>query len=297
MRKTGFLISILVLFGCPGAGRSRADKVETVGCLSTKSGQLKLTDEDGNVYSLVGQTASLASQIGDQLRVSGVQEHPPTRPTEHSAPETTLRVTRVESLLHANPDGVRPALGDVATWEDYTDRKYGVRFRYPRTFKHSDDQIPGDDSNFVDRDRAAAVLLESRRVPLDTYSNSNFLGGSFNASVDSNIRGNGTCRQFRSFWPERTSTRLVHGIEYAQTLAVEGAAAQASSLYWFHTFRNGLCYEFTFVFDEQNGTGMTLPCSIQWVLERNEFELMDAILSGISFTKPAVGYVGDVPKK
>ena len=31
---------------------------------------------------------------------------------------------------------------------------------------------------------------------------------------------------------------------------------------------------------------MMLPCEIQWVSEKNEFELMESVLSRISFTKP-----------
>jgi hypothetical protein len=120
----------------------------------------------------------------------------------------------------------------------------------------------------------------------ETYPSSNFVGGAFAVIVDPNIQSEGTCRQFRSFWPEHTSSTNIHGIKYAQTLFVGAAAGTASAVHYFHTFQNGLCYEFDFDFNEENGTGMDLPCSMQWMSDRSESESMQQFLSQISFLTP-----------
>ena len=202
-----------------------------------------------------------------------------------------MRVTNVETVLHVSPSGVRPLIGDVATWDGYTDHDYGVRFRYPKafeTFEHRGIQDPHVESNFINQDRTLVVSFESLGIPPGTYPNSNFEDGSFTALVNPRIRSEGTCRQFSSFWPEHTSTRTIHGIKYSQTLSVGVAAGSVSSVYSFHTFQNGFCYEFDFAFDARNTTGMMLTCSTQWVSERNEFELMEALLSQVRFFTPKV---------
>src|SRR5215469_10272378 len=51
-------------------------KVEVLGCLSKESGQLKLTDEDGNVFDLIGWTDWLRRHTGDELKATGIQAHP-----------------------------------------------------------------------------------------------------------------------------------------------------------------------------------------------------------------------------
>ena len=311
MRKTLLPISIAILLissiavgqsrapGLGGQGKAASSsEVDVVGCLSNESGKLKLTDEDGNMYYLIGRVAGLMGHIGDELDVTGIQEHPPTAPTEHSIPETILRVTEVEIVLHMSPFGVPPVLGDVATWDSYTNHNYGVSFRYPKTFEHSEEQAARVESNFVDQDKTVAVSFESLGIPRETYPNSNFVGGSFTAFVDSSIRSEGTCRQFSSFWPEHTSSRAIHGVKYIQTLFAGAAAGTGSTTYYFHTYQNGLCYEFDFDFDGANGTGMMLMCSTQWVVDRNEFELMDAVLSQIGFLAPEFkASVGGKPRQ
>jgi hypothetical protein len=299
MRIERLLASILMLFapyvaagqsGAPESTRREkaqaSSEVDIVGCLTRQSGKLKLTDEDGNVYYLIGQTAGLKSQIGDELDITGIQEHPPAPLMEHSLPETTLRVTNVETVLHKNPAGVRPVLAGTDTWETYTDHKNGVRFRYPKTFEHGEGPDSHAGSNFVDQNDDAAYSFESISVPKKTYPNSNFFGGSFTAAVNPNIRGEGTCGQFSSFWPKRTFARTIRGVKYVQTVSGSVAAGTGSSLYYFHTFQNGSCYEFVFDFVEATGTGIMLTCSLQWVSERNEFALMDALLSQVTFLTP-----------
>jgi len=258
--------------------------VNVVGCLSEQSGSFKLTDEDGNVYDLAGQTAGLEKHVGDELEVSGLQPHPPIPPSEHSLPETTLHVTAIKTLLHVSPEGVPPVLGDL--WDSYTSQNYGFELRYSRKFGYRDGEDTHPQANFVDEDKASASSLVSLGIPAETYPESNFVEGSFTAIVAPGIRSEGTCTQFGAFLPEYTSSLTIHGVKYAKTLSAGVAMGTTSSEYYFHTFQNGLCYELAFEFREANGTGMPLTCSVQRVSERNEFELMNAVLSQARFLTP-----------
>jgi hypothetical protein len=64
--------------------------------------------------------------------------------------------------------------------------------------------------------------------------------------------------------------------------------------YHLRTFQNGFCYEFKFEFVELDGTGIDKPCLIQWLSRKNEQQLLDALLSRVSFVAP--GRVAGKPR-
>src|SRR5215469_15339439 len=141
-------------------------------------------------------------------------------------PETTLHVSDAQVVLQ-NPSGVRPRLGNLSAWHSNANRTYGVRFRYPTTFKTAEVQALHIQPDFVSRDLSAAVVIEGATIPEEMFPTTNFLGGSFIAYVDPSISNEGACGQFRSFWPEHSSSPTIHGINYTQTLSVEGSLAHA----------------------------------------------------------------------
>ncbi len=298
MRRSCLLIVVLLSIGGAAAQKcvsqsavetqaaAPPSKVDVVGCLSKQAGKLKLTDEDGIIYELIGHTAGLKNQIGDELDVTGTEHQPLEPATDHPVPDKTLRVTNVETVLHMNPSGVPPVLGRVATWNIYTNPNDGLHFRYPKVFDDREDGASGTESNFADWGKVPPIRIKSLAMPQGIYPDSNYQGGQLTAFVDSNIQSEGACRQFSSFWPEHTSTRTVHGITYAQTVSGEVGMGHVSTVYYFHIFHHGLCYELDFTFEGHNTTGMPLPCTNQWVSEQNEFELMDALLSQVTFLPP-----------
>jgi hypothetical protein len=114
---------LAVLLGVPGQDKTsnqsptsqgEESEVDVVGCLTRESGKLQISDE-GNVHDLLGHAAELRNHVGDEMDIIGMQKHPSTRPTNRSSPETNLKVTVVETVLHKNPLGVRPLLGHAAT--------------------------------------------------------------------------------------------------------------------------------------------------------------------------------------
>jgi hypothetical protein len=266
------------------ARAGQTDDDSAVGCLSKKSGKLKLTDENGKIYDLTGYPAGLGNQIGDELEVSGTEDVQAEPLTEDSLPEITLKVTAVRTILHRKVSGVRPSLSSVASWVRYRDKTYGVSFSYPRTFEPLEESDPHVAEDFVSRN--GVVRLQTISVPREAYPNSNFLRGSFTSFVNPTIRSEGTCRQFASFWPEHTSTFTVNKTNFTETVGDGVAAGTASDKYYLHAYQNGLCYEFAFDFDEEDGTGMPLVCAVQWVSAQNERELMKSLLSQVTFSIP-----------
>lgn len=259
------------------------NEVKVLGCLDSQNGKLTLTDEDGNIYDLTGAPAGLGKQAGDELEISGVEGGPPKPPNEHLSPETTLKVTSVKTALRKSPAGVQPVLGELASWETYSDKTYGLSLNYPKAFKRLNQDEAPVTPNFVDPNGVVSLL--SLGVPQATYPGSNFASGSVSVYVDPAIGTEGTCRQFASTSPGPASFE-VNGINFAETELIEGSLAAAADGYYLNTYQHGLCYEFVFDFFGEDGTGLPLLCSLQWVSHQNQRDLMNSVLSSVSFTVP-----------
>ena len=269
--------------------------------MDRKEGRFELTNAFWWViYYLTGQTAGLENHIGDEVTVHGLEvpSPPPSTPTtstEERRPPT-LQVTSVEFMVHKKPEGVRPILGNLDTWVKYENPLYGVRLRYPATFGDANAEYVQEQTNFAGQEPTTGNSIVNVSIPRNTYPESNFVGGGFTVFVDPRIRSDGTCKQFRSFWPEHTGSTTVDGVTYSRTLEVGVAGGTAGAAYYFHTFQHGLCYEFAFEFAEENGGGMDVPCAIQWVSEDNHFEQMRSVLSTVSFQIPqSNGTTPEVP--
>ncbi|PYV21479.1 MAG: hypothetical protein DMG27_20690 [Acidobacteria bacterium] len=208
--------------------------------------------EDGKVYDLIGHAAELRRQIGDKLEVSGSEDVPLTPPQGHTWPESNLRVTSVKTIFHKNPAGVRPHLGDVAHWRSYKNKTYGLALHYPETLERLDEPAFLGGSDFVDED--GVVTLQGFAVTGEMYPNANFGGGSFTVFVNPTIRSKGTCRQFG--WLMRPIPALTaRGIQYPGVSRTGVATGHASDQYHFHTYQNGLCYEFASTSDGTRARG------------------------------------------
>jgi len=187
--------------------------------------------------------------------------------------------------LRKNPAGVQPQLGDPGGWSNFTDKRFGVVVRYPKTFLQQDGEPVWLPSNFVDL--TGILTLHARSIPRQVYSGSNFVDGTFGVAVDPSIRSEGTCLQFGSTTPGYTLSRTLDGIRYAQTQIVDAGMGKAEIVYHLHTFQNGFCYEFTVEFVEADGTGLEpFSCNIQWLSKDNEQKLLDSLLSQVSFLAP-----------
>jgi hypothetical protein len=254
------------------------------GCLVEKNGAFRLRGQ-GFLYILKGHEKELAGHDGDEVHVTGTMVLPQGVAATHSSRIPTIKVKTVEILHDNNPAGKAPALGPVAGRQTTLSPLYGLRFRVPGTFTDSKPFFFSISANFVDPE--GGETLGSFAFPSETYENTNFRGGSFAVFVNPRIHSEGACSAFRDFLPKASSSVTFREIRFALTLLGSGAAGSQMVLYYFHTYQNGLCYEFNFDFDESDSTGWDFPlCAVQWIYRRNERQLTDALLSNVRFVKP-----------
>ena len=252
------------------------------GCVARRSGALVLNDGEGDAGSLLkGNTAGLASHIGDELSVTGEM----STVGQGSAAQQVLTVSSYTVLFRTNPNGVQPRLGDPGTWVSFRSAKFGAGVRYPKEWSMSANEEVDVWSNFVTQEGAEMLLV--RDVPQAAYPGSNFLGGQFALYVDPSVQDAGACRQFSSTdWG--TSRETVNGMSWAEAKSTDAAATDGEIVYAAHTFRNGYCYEVALEFDEANGNGWDLLCTTQWLTRANEHKLLTALLSQVSLAEPQV---------
>lgn len=270
-----------------------AAKVRVVGCLAEQSGKLDLTDKDGNVYHLIAYSSGLGKHVGDELDVSGTEAAPLSRSAEGGSPESTLSVTSWRVLLHPSTEGMRPTVSKITNLRNYSNATYGVGIRVPQSFPALENSDVMSTPNFVED--SGIVQLLAVEMPRDVYPDTNFVGAQFTVFVNPKIQSAETCKQFSTFWPPHTFSRTVHGVLYAQTLDVGVATGTEYAKYSLHTYQNGLCYEFAFAMGEENPGMQDLPCTVHALGEKQEMELMDVLLSRVSYFKPENQHVPDRP--
>lgn len=269
----------------PSSSTGAAAEADKTGCLEKKGGVFRLTGP-GPSYNLIGHEKELAGHVGDELRVIGTMfpQQPP--PPKGTTPVPTLHVKTVEILHVNNPAGRAPVLGPVAGWKTYSNPKYGIRLHVPETFVHTRPKPNWINwsHNFVAWE--GDEVLSSFSLPDKVYPNANFSGGHLVISVSPAIRSEGTCLQFRRYFSKWTSLHTIQGITFSDTINGGVGSGMASVFHYLHAYRNGLCYQFFFTFNMGSFNGSDNPsCSIQWINHKNEFQLIDAVLSAVRFVK------------
>ena len=201
--------------------------------------------------------------------------------------EYAFEVASFRTLVRKSPaeSAKLPRLGKPKDWSTFRDKDFGVVVRHPKyTFLQQDVEPCCIQSDFVNP--TGILTLHIWDVPKDVYPGSNFLGGTIEVAVDPTIRSEGTCRQFGLTTLKDTLSKTFGALKYAETQTGGVAAGTGYGDDHLHTFQNGFCYEFNFEFVELDGTGIDKPCLIQWLSRKNEQQLLDALLSRVSFVAP-----------
>jgi len=252
-----------------------------MGCVSEASGKLILTEESGDTYFLEGHAAELRAHVGDELSVSGRIR----AAGQEGSGDYAIGVVGFKTILRKSPTGMQPRLGEPSDWSTFKDNRFGILIRHPKTFLKQDVEPYFLQSNFVDP--TGILTLHIWNIPREVYRGSNLKGGAFAVYVDPKIRTGGTCLQFGSAEAGYTLSKALGSVRYSQTLIAGVGMGTEDIRYHLHTFQNGFCYEFTFGFDQADGTGMESSfCLIQWLSNSNEQKLVDSLLSRVSFVTP-----------
>ena len=270
----------------PSSSAGVVAEADKTGCLEKKGGVFRLS-APGVSCNLIGHEKELAGHVGDELEVTGTMfpEQPP--PPKDVTPVNTLHVETVE-ILHINsPAGRAPVLGPVAGWKAYSNPKYGLQLRVPETFVHTNPKPNWINwsHNFVAWE--GDEVLSSFSFPDKVYPNTNFFGGHFVVSVNPAIHSEGTCLPFKEYMSKLTSLHTIQGITFSDTINGGVGGGISSEFHYLHAYQNGLCYQFFFTFNMGDFNGSDNPrCSVQWINNQNELQLIDALLSAVRFVKP-----------
>lgn len=268
-------------------GPALCQSVTIDGCLGKGKNGGYILNGSGfeNSYRLIGKTSGLFDQIGDELKVTGVLGHAPRATGKQGSAMTTLRVKSIETIVHQIRNQT-PNLGPLADWKSFADQKYGVRVKYPKIFETAPGPYDGSQTNFIPK--AAPTTLISLEIPRETYPNTTFGGGSLDISVGGGITHEGTCRQFELFDPRYLNTKTIGGHLYGHATTGDASMGSDTDTQTFHTFQNGICYEFAFSFYMRSHNGLDLICSVHWFDTAFENALIEAVLSQVSFSTPLV---------
>jgi hypothetical protein len=283
--RVGAFVAIFLLGMAAFCQSKGAEETTVEGCLSEKAGVFALDNGFGQGRTLLtGKTVGLSSHVGDELSVTGFTQ-PASNETD--VPEA-LDVSSFRTILKRQPDGVQPQIRDSATWSSFRSAKFGVGMRNPSKWTALAEEQLGISANFVND--KGIEFLHAGDVPREVYPDSNFVGGQFALIVDSAIGNAGSCRQFGKAEEGVTSLRI-NGVAYSEAGTSSVGMGTGHSTYSVHTFQNGYCYEFDLEFDEQDGTGMDLACTVQWLTGENEQRFLKSLVSQVSFAVPEMPYV------
>jgi hypothetical protein len=115
MRHLLFLASILLLGltwavaqnttattnkGYSQTSTSTGSQTSVEGCLSSSAGKYMLTDKEGKMYELTGDTSKLAEHVGHEIKVTGTESAGSAASTGTMSKESTEATLDVTSFKH-----------------------------------------------------------------------------------------------------------------------------------------------------------------------------------------------------
>jgi hypothetical protein len=259
----------------------KPDSIAVEGCLSNTGSPgfflLSNTDElPRPSYRITGPASVLERYANewDTVRIVGVI-------TGYGDPPTI----RTKSIRLIHRQIIRsPELGKSSDWHAYSNADYGVSIKYPASFQPPPDQPDQQQSsNFVNPGSAKTLLALT--IPREIYPNTTFAGGSVSVSVSDETPNAATCSVFGQTWVGAPGARTVQGIAYSEGIIPSVAGGTSYPGYFFHTFQNGRCYEVDVEVAVGNVRNYDLGCDLDLV---DDEALMNPILSGLSFSKPAI---------
>lgn len=256
------------------------DTVSTLGCLDGEPSKLRFEDETG-VYTLTGDTDSLIAQIGKPVRIEG------SVLAWLETPGRAIRVIRSSAIATA-PAALDQVRGDPAFWHSQIDRRYGVSIAFPGDPVSSAEAVTRLHSRLPLLDEVAAV--HRSMIPRAIYPGSNFAGGYFAVFVDPEISEPSRCGETPTpggKWHSSRDTLTIGGADYNTEFESTSVRGETYDREYLHTFRNGICYEFAFLFalfdrERYGNLGCFVPAA-------DTRELATRIVSEASFFPPEPG--------
>ncbi|HEX6773475.1 MAG TPA: hypothetical protein VF126_15695 [Acidobacteriaceae bacterium] len=245
------------------------------GCLGSVSSGFDLTDAKGNVFHVADGTSGLNQYVNNVIEATGA--------IDSSARVPTFIVTSVRLKTRIPPPRLTADFRNPATWHTQENRKYGLKFSVPNSFKAETESDTEIWPNFPIQD--GTVPLRVFEIS-DVYPGTNSSGGTFRLSVNPKITNRASCEQFGRSDPKRITSSRVGDVDYAVFATAYGGLGHIEEEYYFHTFQNGLCYELDVAIDEINTRNYDMWCTIPSLSNEDEWKLIRTLLRGVSFMLP-----------
>lgn len=231
-------------------------------------------DTGGYFYLLGGNTSLLKDYVGKEVSLRGNE-------TSAVAP-SRFEVTASAQVFDVPCPIFKPSFSG-GPWHTGRNRKYGVESSYPADFTRTSFPESGNrGGNFVTDQCVVPIARFS--IPGRIYPNSNFAGGAFGISSNTEIGNGPSCRQFGFSDPQFASSHNVHGIHYSEMKRGSAAMGTSYSNYQLHTFQNGFCYEVSFEFRE--GNPGNIEHKIRVLGGRDELNLIQTLIQRVQFSRP-----------
>ena len=262
------------------------DRITVEGCLTEWSEEkFSFSSYSGKSYDLIGDHSLLNKHAswmpGKNVCVQGTV----------SADDSDLNVTSIRTLPK-RVARLNPPFGPPSQWRERTNKPYGLSFRLPESFPTSEnDQYV--DPNFPVGSGAINLgffaieghLLVGPPVPECDKGMDSYDGGRVVIFVNPLVTNQEACNQFGESDPERHAWRTFHGMKFSETSESSGGMGQYYDYDYYHTFQNGLCYEFVFS-DHGSAVNPDDPCACAYPEVPGTDRLVQTILSQLSFPKP-----------
>ncbi|MGH8275418.1 MAG: hypothetical protein ACRETH_01860, partial [Steroidobacteraceae bacterium] len=262
--------------------------VEVTGCVSHNLRKKPPTiavptkDRDEKGYWLVGNIQALQHAFFTPAQIRGFEVTPPaSRTLGEAGPNDNGTIDVLEAKVFRPVAKMDPSFGDPSRWHEESNDNFRVRFSVPReraSVRPPSEASPLAEPSFPRQDDTETFF---RATFPNLYPDSSSLGIYFSASVNRNIHNSGSCEQFGGQRPVH-SLGLVSGIRYVGIY--DGFVGGSSQN--IHTFHDGVCYDFTFVFATSRTWASEVGCLIPVVTQEQENALIKTFLSQVHFYQP-----------
>jgi len=261
-----------------------AEETTLRGCPTTGSDAVYFTATNGETYRLTGGTSLVKGYEDQEMLLQGTVE-------DSTQPHSSFHATKIKKVFEKPKPRLTSDFTDSSHWDSGSNLSYGVRFSYPGSFL----SLTSDDSprpaNFVSAN--GVVALAALQMPRELYPGTNFVGGLFGIQANTVITNAESCSEFGFSEPENRSSFTVGGVKYSRTRSVDGGLGTGVIDHEFHTFQNGLCYEVWFEMAESWAYPL---CGIAQLDDGDEMNLIEPLLSGITFVLPIVKVTAALPE-
>ena len=269
------------------------DKITVAGCLVLRNDVFSFITYSGKPYELIDNKVLLKKHVdpdwyyGANVCIEGMSSAP-----------LAMSPIRIYDLPQPKAELSRSIITPTQ-WEAHTYSKYGLNIWLPKAFETATDieaslyvlDLP------IDR---GTIPVARFAIPADAFSSDRnsscdarafFWGGGLTVNVNPNIHGVQKCGRFGSEYggSENRSSHKLNGVEYSEGTTTDGAMNVEESYYFYHTFQNGLCYEFAFSSDQSDWTpesGEGCDCAIAKLSDPEYEKLAREVMRRVSFFEP-----------